>query len=573
MSATPRSRVQIRVASDPDRQIVYTIRHAIYAEELRQHSLRSSRQLTDALDELNQYIVAGHDEQLSGFISITPPASKTYSVDKYFDRSLIPFPFDEHLYEVRLLTVVDEKRHSHLALSLMYAAFRWVQSHGGKYIVAICRTDLLPMYRKAGLNPLRVQTRSGEMSYELAVARIDDLHQIVQQNAERYVSLNEKLDWQLPYPFFTPSACYHGGSSFQAIGEDLQTIHRARQVINADVLDAWFPPSPRVLGVLQDNLAWLLQTSPPTQSSGLIRAIAQVRGVREASILPGAGSSDLIFMALRALLAKTSRVLLLDPCYGEYAHVLEQIIQCSVSRFALHRQEGFSINTAAFLEEIKRGYDLVILVNPNSPTGVHLPNDTLQTMLAQIPQSTLVWIDETYIEFIGADQSMEQFAVTTENVIVCKSMSKVYALSGVRAAYLCSSPHLLENLKSLTPPWALSLPAQAAAIAALNDPDYYQEKYKQTHLLRAMLKQKLLKLGITHVVEGVANFLLFFLPASVSSVKQFLDGCQQEGLFLRDVSSMGKSLGANAIRIAVKDEPTINRMVTILENVLRQIQK
>ena len=147
-------------------------------------------------------------------------------------------------------------------------------------------------------------------------------------------------------------------------------------------------------------------------------------------------------------------------------------------------------------------------------------------------------------------------------------MSKVYALSGVRAAYLCGSPHLLETLKSLTPPWAVSLPAQAAAIAALNDPSYYQEQYTQTHALRARLKQALLALGITDIVDGVANFLLIYLPDHVQK-DPFLAACQRYGLYLRDASSMGKPIGPKAIRIAVKDDATMRKMVSILEKVLR----
>ena len=428
------------------------------------------------------------------------------------------------------------------------------------------------MYQKAGLQLLGPTVTSGQVTYELAVADIDRLQKQVQTNHEQYEALRQKLNWQLPFSFFAPSACYHGGQFFEAIGEDLQAIHKAKQVINADVLDAWFLPSPAVLNVLHENLAWLLQTSPPTHADGLRRVIAQVRGVPEASVLPGAGSSDLIFLALRNLLSPTSNVLLLDPCYGEYPHVLEQVIGCRVSRFTLSRENGFSVDTHELVAEIKRGYDLVVLVNPNSPTGIHIPRRLLEVMLSQVPPTTLVWVDETYIDFIDTAESLERFAVTRENVIVCKSMSKAYSLSGVRVAYLCSSPHWLETLRSLSPPWAVSLPAQAAAIAALNEPDYYKEKYTQTHELRAILKQNLLDLGIDEVIDGDANFLLFYLPTHLTT-DEFLAACRQENLFLRDVSNMGKSLGSNAVRIAVKDAETTNRMIAILGKVLRRVEQ
>jgi len=104
-------------------------------------------------------------------------------------------------------------------------------------------------------------------------------------------------------------------------------------VINADVLDAWFPPAPGVVSALQEYLPWLLRTSPPQDSVGLVRTIAYTRGIPDDSILVGAGSSSLIYLAFRQWLTQKSRVLLLDPTYGEYAHVLEQVIGCRTDRF------------------------------------------------------------------------------------------------------------------------------------------------------------------------------------------------------------------------------------------------
>ena len=462
----------LSVASEWDRKEIYKLRHQIYAKELKQHSPNSSYELSDDLDLVNHYIVAKWKGNVIGFISITPPAASSYSVDKYFKRSSIDYRFDENLYEIRLLTVIEAKRKSILALALMFASFRWVQSRQGKYIISICRSDIIDMYKKAGLQPLNIKAVSGEVTYDLCVAEVEHLDRMVQQNTSRYEPLQSKIDWRLPFTFFAPSACYHGGSFFEAIGEDLQSLQKAKQVINADVLDAWFPPSPQVVRTLQQHLPWLLQTSPPTHAGGLIKVIAETRGIKEFCILHGAGSSDLIFLAFRTFLNKNSKVLIIDPCYGEYAHVLKNIVQCRLSWFTLSRENGFVIDTSSLLSELQEGYDFVVLVNPNSPTGLHIPKKKMEELLLHIPQTTLVWIDETYIEYAGANESLEQLACTRENVIVCKSMSKVYALSGVRAAYLCCSPQLIETLKSLTPPWAVSLPAQAAAILALKDKYY-----------------------------------------------------------------------------------------------------
>jgi histidinol-phosphate/aromatic aminotransferase/cobyric acid decarboxylase-like protein len=559
------------MASEADRKEIYNIRHHVYARELKQHSVNPFYQLTDELDLCNYYIVAKQGIDIVGFISITPPGSKKYSVDKYFARSSLPYPFDDFLYEVRLLTIIEPKRKTSLALVLMFSSFRWVQSHGGKNIVCICRSDIIDMYKKAGLQPLNKKAVSGELTYDLCVAEVANLNQLAQRNSGLYQILRNKIEWQLPFAFFAPAACYHGGSFFETIGEDLQNLKKAKQVINADVLDAWFPPSPNVLNILQQNLSWLLQTSPPTHAKGLIKIISEIRGIKESCILHGAGSSDLIYLAFGALLTRTSRVLIIDPCYGEYFHVLENIVQCRLTRFMLRREKGFAIDVSSLLNEVKKGYDLVVLVNPNSPTGTYLPKKEMEELLWQIPTSTLVWIDETYIEYSGTDESLEQFAASRENVIICKSMSKAYALSGVRAAYLCCSPHLIETLKILTPPWAISLPGQAAAIEALKDKNYYRTKYIETRDLRRNLQKMLQGIGISEVIEGVANFLLFYLPPGLSS-RLFLHFCQEENLFLRDVSNMGESLGNNAIRIAVKDKKTNGKMIMIMKNVMGRLK-
>jgi len=106
---SPGLRVRIGLAGPEQRQLIYSGRHAIYGLELGQHQPNPSRQLTDALDAVNSYIVATLGDDLLAFISITP-AGSNYSVDKYFDRSRVPVAFDPGLLEIRLLTVIAESR-------------------------------------------------------------------------------------------------------------------------------------------------------------------------------------------------------------------------------------------------------------------------------------------------------------------------------------------------------------------------------------------------------------------------------------------------------------------------------
>ena len=148
-------------------------------------------------------------------------------------------------------------------------------------------------------------------------------------------------------------------------------------------------------------------------------------------------------------------------------------------------------------------------------------------------------------------------------------MSKVYALSGARVAYLCASPHQLEALRAITPPWVVSLPAQVAAVRALQDPEYYAARYAATAVLRADLARLLGSLS-WEVLPGIANFLLCHVAADGPGAATIAQRCRERGLFLRDGSPMGSTLGARALRIAVKDAATNRQMGRIIQQVLRQ---
>ena len=559
-------KVTIALATETQRRLIYQARHDIYAQELAQHPENARSELSDPLDAFNLYVTASVGDELVGFISITPPTGRSYSIDKYLERDQLPFSFDEKLYEVRLLTVRKPHRGRQVAVLLMYAAFRWVEAHGGKRIMAIGRRKILDLYLKVGLQPVGLSVQSGAVTYEVLQATTAGLRQRLNGMGELLERFEREIDWQLAFPFRQPAPCFHGGAFFTAIGDEFESLERSRAIINADVLDAWFPPAPGVIAALQEHLPWLLRTSPPTHCEGLVRTIARVRGVSPECVLPGGGSSDLIFLAFRQWLSRDSRALILDPTYGEYPHVLERVVGCRVDRLVLPRERSYQLDPDQLAARFADGYDLVVIVNPNSPTGRHVPRRLLEEALRRAPLATRIWVDETYVEYAGTDQSLESLAARSENVIVCKSMSKVYALSGARAAYLCAAPHQLEELRSVTPPWAVSLPAQVGAAKALQDPDYYALRYRETHELREELSGLLRSLG-WKAVPGVANFVLCDLPDDGPDAATVTVRCREKGLFLRDASSMGTRLGRRAVRIAVKDRETNRRMLEILASV------
>ena len=349
------------------------------------------------------------------------------------------------------------------------------------------------------------------------------------------------------------SVASHGGAFFEAIGVDLRHLERAAGVISADVLDAWFDPSPRVIQFLQAHLPFLLRTSPPNHAEGFIAEVARWRGLPESSVLAGGGSSALLFGCLPRLIAPGERVLLLDPMYSEYEHIAGTLLGADIHRHSLMEDNGFDLDLARLDGDIRRlRPDAVLLVNPNNPTGGVWDRQAMLDLIDSTHSSTRFVVDETYIEYAGQSESLEAEAARRPNLVVIKSMSKVYALSGARVAYLVASPDVADGLRPWMPPWPVGLLAQAAAMEALRDPGYYASRYAETHSLRENLRTSLTPFN---PLPSRANFFLISPPCAEDLALRL----RPQGVFVREF--LDGPLAGRWLRVSVKDADGNARIV------------
>jgi len=362
------------------------------------------------------------------------------------------------------------------------------------------------------------------------------------------------------------SGAVHGGDFIDAVGHDLRHIERLRDLVSADVLDAWFDPAPGVLTRLREFLPDLLRTSPPVEADGLEHAIAEARGLKPDYVLAGAGSSDLIFRLLPLLIKRREAALLTDPVYGEYPHVLTQLIGARVERCVLSADDDFKVESDAMLDAVRRHTPaLVVVVNPNSPTGVLWPREDVLRFLDGVPDRTDVLIDETYVDYAGREHSVEAEVERRPNLFVMKSMSKAYALSGTRVGYLAGSPDLVKRMRSEMPPWSVSFLSQVSAVEALADPAYYERRYDETRALRETLAEEIEGIPGLRVYHSDANFLL--VECTDHLLANVLEGARAQGVYLRDCSSISPML-RSFFRVAVKNGEQNHRIATTLRRVL-----
>jgi len=344
-------------------------------------------------------------------------------------------------------------------------------------------------------------------------------------------------------------------------------------VVIADVLDASFPPAPQVVSALEHQ-SLALAASQPMDGVDLIQTIASVRGVPEESVTIGAGSSSLMYPALGRWLTSKSRVLLPDPTYEEYVHIIKHVVDCRVDRMILSHANDYRVDVDSLKALLDRGveekdpYDLVVLVNPNNPTGSFVERADLEALVSKV--DTRFLIDEAYIEYLGPGHSMEPFAARSENTIVCKSLSKCYGLSDVRAAYLCGPPAFMKELR-LGSAEGVDTTARIAATEALRSGEYYEACYAEMRRLREELARQLReRLPIIEVCPGAANWILCYLPPSGPDAAVIRVRCRKHNVFVRNCEVISELFGTHTVRITVKDSVSNNRIVAALESAMSE---
>ncbi len=202
-----------------------------------------------------------------------------------------------------------------------------------------------------------------------------------------------------------------------------------------------------------------------------------------------------MFYFLPNYFSKESKIIILDPTYGEYSHILQHVIGANYSTYTLSPEHNFEIKTDDFIAQVNgEKPEAIIIVNPNSPTGKYRDKNEVLRVVKSINKDILIIIDETYIEYIGTEFSLEKEVALHKNLVIIKSTSKAYALSGLRAAYMVADKSIITKIITFIPPRAVSLPAQIAAIEALRDSTYYQKKYEETHSLRKNMEAELGKI-------------------------------------------------------------------------------
>lgn len=336
----------------------------------------------------------------------------------------------------------------------------------------------------------------------------------------------------------------HGGRVF--------AVARQLGVSPEDILD--FSASINPLGIpatvrdaVQNALVQAVHY-PDSEATALRQALALHHGLAPEQFCVGNGSTELIYLLPRLLEGGRKRALLIAPTFSEYGYALQQA-GWEVAQLALSADDGFVLPLAALAERLRSGYDLLFFCNPGNPTGRLYLRDEVATVAGLCQkEGTFLVVDEAFMDF--CENESAKHLVAAGAGVVLRSMTKFWALPGLRLGYAMASAAVTARLATIRPPWSVNHLAQAAGLAALADHDYQCRTLSGTGSARISMAERLAALPDVRVFPAAANYLLVKLPGYLTApvLQERLLG---QRMLIRDCSSF-QGLGERFVRLAVR---------------------
>lgn len=311
-----------------------------------------------------------------------------------------------------------------------------------------------------------------------------------------------------------------------------------------------------------------LSRYPQAESDGLKEAIAASHNVSPENILIGNGSIELIHLIPRAL--KARRCLIITPSFSEYEFAAR--LSGAKAVFAqAYEQDGFKIPLAKIENLIPR-VDLVFLCNPNNPTGALTSMADIAAMFEICRRHKVILaLDEVFMDFVNNadDFSVASCAHRQSRLIVIKSLTKFFALAGLRAGYLISSRRLIKRIAGLQYPWNVNVLAQAVSREVIKDKEYISMSRAFIAGERAYLFEHLRAIKGLKAFAPSSNFILCKLEGThIKSAKKLQERLLRYRLLIRACGNF-RGLNERFFRVAVRTRRENNRLILKIGKALR----
>ncbi len=320
-------------------------------------------------------------------------------------------------------------------------------------------------------------------------------------------------------------------------------------------------PPQGVFKAIRDNLAQIVHYPEP-EGRELKGLLSRRLGVGVDNLILGNGAVELIYLLAQVL--KPAKALIPVPTFSEYGAALN----CQDTQIILsYLQPDFKLNPSSL--ELT-GCDLLVLCNPNNPTGYFLPETDFKAVLARARQErAFVVVDESFMDFVTPSRQWRAFDYLAEydRLFVLYSLTKFFGIPGLRLGCGIGSSGLVKQLAAHKDPWNVNSLALAAGAAALREPEYEDRSRLLVEQERNFLSYELSRLPGLHPFPAAANFLLVHNRGLIRG-RDLVQGLGSKGILIRDCGNF-PGLGEEYFRVAVKDRESNSQLLEALALVLK----
>ncbi len=303
---------------------------------------------------------------------------------------------------------------------------------------------------------------------------------------------------------------------------------------------------------------------PDITYHNLKSTISNFEKINYENLVLGNGAAEVIFNLVRAVNPK--KVLIPAPTFSEYEEA-SLSVKSSIEYYYLKEENNWSIDND-ILSLINEEIDIVFICNPNNPTGVITKKDILLSIIEKANKTkTIVAIDESFLDFIrdSYKYSLVNLLKEYDNIFIIKSLTKIFAIPGIRIGYgITSNIDIINKIQGISVPWNINTLAEVATITSLDDKDYISKSVKYIEVEKKYLFEELGKLKDINVFNPSVNFIMFKLNKNIDLKYELM----KENIIIRSCSNYN-GLNENYYRVAVRTRKENEILINALRKVLK----
>lgn len=324
---------------------------------------------------------------------------------------------------------------------------------------------------------------------------------------------------------------YIPGKTSEALRAEKQLSHIIKLASNENPLGCSQEVFKQFAQINRDDVA----TYPITQEHPLRLKIAAMHGLDKNHVILGNGSDMLFHLLLTCFALHTGKhVLTHDYAFMAY-EVQANTLGIPIRKVPLDM--GWEVNIDVLIQACHEKTALIFLANPNNPTGLFIHPEKIEQLLANIPESTILVLDEAYHEYVPAALQLNTTAWLNKypNLVITRTFSKVYGLAALRLGYAFGHPSIIELLHRIQLPFTVSQPSLLAGMRALDDQAFVKKSVTMNAEGLCQVKASLDHLGLTSI-PSMANFLTFDCGCDALQLDHHL---QSRGIIIRPLNPYG----------------------------------